>query len=182
MSTIGIYSPGAMGSTLAYSCSLYGHKCIWASEGRSDETKARAKKFGIEDVLTFKKLLQNSDFVFCIAKNFDPFELGKDVVSNGFGGIYVDLNSMWADSNDIDLENILVPNGIKYVEGALRGWPISEPSSDDIDEKIMYLSGPYADNVKSLFDGFWRIRTMPKSAKLLNRILAEELAIIYGQG
>ena len=73
-----------------------------------------------------------------------------------------------------------MPSGIKYVEGALRGWPISEPSSDNIGEKIMYLSGPHADTVKELFDGFWRIRTMPKSAKLLNRVLAEEMAILNG--
>jgi hypothetical protein len=57
---------------------------------------------------------------------------------------------------------------------------ITEPSSEDVGEKTMYLSGPYADSVKELFGGFWRIRTMPKSAKLLNRVLAEEMAILYG--
>lgn len=182
MATVGIYSPGAMGSTLAYSCSLYGHKCIWASEGRSEETKARAKKFDIEDVLTFDKLLEKSEVLFCVAKNFDPFELGEQIVSKRFNGIYVDLNALWADSNDTDLENIFSMSGIRYVEGALRGWPIPIPSSENIGEKTMYLSGPYADTVKAMFGGFWRIRTMPKSAKLLNRVLAEELAIIYGQG
>ena len=131
MATVGIYSPGAMGSTLAYSCSLYGHKCIWASEGRSEETKARAKKFDIEDVLTFDKLLEKSEVLFCVAKNFDPFELGKQIVSKRFNGIYVDLNAMWADSNDTDLENIFSMSGIKYVEGALRGWPIPIPSSEN---------------------------------------------------
>ncbi len=180
MAVVGIYSPGAMGSTVAYSCSLYGHECIWASEGRSDETKARAEKFGIQDVLTFDALVEKSEFFFCIAKNFDPFELGQEIVSRNFKGIYIDLNAMWADSNDADLENILVPKGVKYVEGALRGWPITEPSSDDIGEKTMYLSGPHADAVKDLFGGFWRIRTLPKSAKLLNRVLAEEMAILYG--
>lgn len=180
MSVIGIYSPGAMGSTLAYSCSLYGHTCIWASEGRSVETKARAEKFGIEDVETFDNLLEQSDFLFCIAKNFDPFELGKEVVSKSYRGVYVDMNAMWADSNDTDLENIFESSGVRYVEGALRGWPISEPTTDNAGEKTMYLSGQHADLVKGLFDGFWRIRTMPKSAKLVNRILAEEIAIIYG--
>lgn len=181
MATVGIYSPGAMGSTLAYSCSLYGHKTLWASEGRSEETKNRAEKFGIEDVVSFENLLEQSEFLFCIAKNFDPFELGKEIASRGFNGIYIDMNAMWADSNDADLENILAPSGVKYVEGALRGWPILEPSSDDVGEKTMYLSGQYADTVKELFGGFWRIRTMPKSAKLLNRVLAEEMAILYGQ-
>lgn len=180
MAIVGIYSPGAMGSTVAYSCSLYGHECIWASEGRSEETRARAEKFGIRDVLTFDALVESSEFLFCIAKNFDPFELGQEIVARNFKGIYVDLNAMWADSNDVDLENILLPSGIKYVEGALRGWPITEPSSEDVGEKTMYLSGPHADLVKELFDGFWRIRTMPKSAKLLNRVLAEEMAILYG--
>jgi hypothetical protein len=180
VAVIGIYSPGAMGSTVAYSCSLYGHDCIWASEGRSEETKARAEKFGLRDVTTFNALAEQSEFLFCIAKNFDPFELGQEIVSLNFKGTYVDLNAMWADSNDTDLENILVSNGIRYVEGALRGWPITEPSSEDIGEKTMYLSGPYADSVKELFGGFWRIRTMPKSAKLLNRVLAEEMAILYG--
>lgn len=181
MAVVGIYSPGVMGSTLAYSCSLYGHNCIWSSEGRSEETKERASKFGIEDVYTFDELLNRSDFLFCIAKNFDPFELAKEVVSKKFSGIYVDLNAMWADSNDTDLEEILAPSSVRYVEGALRGWPISSPSEDEVGEKTMYLSGPHADKVKELFGGFWRIRTMPKSAKLLNRVLAEEMAILYGQ-
>lgn len=182
MAVVGIYSPGVMGSTVAYSCSLYGHECIWASEGRSDETKARAEKFGIQDVLTFDALVEKSEFLFCIAKNFDPFELANEVVLKKFSGIYVDLNAMWADSNDTDLEEILAPSSVRYVEGALRGWPISEPSEGEVGEKTMYLSGPHADKVKELFDGFWRIRTMPKSAKLLNRVLAEEMAILYGQG
>ena len=180
MAVVGIYSPGAMGSTVAYSCSLYGHECIWASEGRSDETRNRAEKFGIRDILTLDALIENSEFLFCVAKNFDPFELGREIVSKNFKGTYIDLNAMWADSNDTDLEKIFESSGVRYVEGALRGWPISDPSSEGVGEKTMYLSGPYADTVKDLFDGFWRIRTMPKSAKLLNRILAEELAILYG--
>lgn len=171
-----------MGSTLAYSCSLYGHKTIWASEGRSEKTEARAMKFGIEDVQTLDSLLEKSDFLFVIANNFDPFGFAEEVVSKGFSGIYVDFNSMYIDIDDTDLANIMNPSGIKYVEASLRGWPIAEPSVEDIGEKTMYLSGPHADTVKELFSGFWRIRTMPQSAKLLNRVLAEELAIIYGQG
>jgi hypothetical protein len=178
---VGIYSPGVMGSTLAHSCSIYGHSCIWASEGRSEETKERADRFGIEDVSTFDSLLEKSEFLFCIAKNFDPFELAREVVSKNFSGIYVDLNAMWADSNDTDLEEIFASSSVRYVEGALRGWPINNPTEDDIGEKTMYLSGPHAGKVKELFGGFWRIRTTPKSAKLLNRVLAEEMAILYGQ-
>ena len=182
MAVVGIYSPGAMGSTLAYSCSLYGHKTIWASEGRSETTKARAIQFGIEDVLTLDSLLEQSDFLFVIASNFDPFEFAELIVSKGFGGIYVDFNTMYTDTDGHKLEKILVPSGIKYIEGALRGWPVATPSDEEIGEKTMYLSGTHADEVKELFSGFWRIRTMPKSAKLLNRVLAEELAIIHGQG
>jgi len=180
MSVIGIYSPGAMGSTLAYSCSLYGHKCIWASEGRSEETASRAKKFGIEDVVSLKNILEKSDFIFVIARDFDAFDFARVVASSGFRGIYVDFNTLYADTDGTDLGKILIPNNVKYVEGALRGWPVGEPGEEDIGEKTMYLSGPYADKVKELFNGFWRIRTMPQSAKLLNRVLAEELAIIYG--
>jgi hypothetical protein len=171
-----------MGSTLAHSCSLYGHKTIWASEGRSEETKSRATKFGIEDVFSLDNLFEQSNFVFVIANNFDPFEFAKIVVSKRFNGVYVDFNTMYIDIDDTSLESILALGGIKYVEGALRGWPVAEPSDENLGEKTMYLSGPHADEVKELFNGFWRIRTMPKSAKLLNRVLSEELSIIYGQG
>lgn len=181
MATVGIYSPGAMGSTLAYSCSLNGHKTIWASEGRSEETKSRATKFGIKDVFSLDNLFEQSDFVFVIASNFDAFEFARVVASKGFDGIYVDFNTMYTDTDGPELEKILVPSGIKYVEGALRGWPVTEPTEENTGEKTMYLSGLYAGKVKELFGGFWRIRTMPQSAKLLNRVLAEELAIIYGQ-
>lgn len=171
-----------MGSTLAYSCSLNGHKTIWASEGRSERTVIRARKFGIEDVVSLEKLLEQSDFIFSIASNFDAFEFARVVASRGFDGVYVDFNTMYTDTDGPELEKILVPSGIKYTEGALRGWPVTEPLEENTGEKTMYLSGPHADTVKELFGDFWRIRTMPKSAKLLNRVLAEELAIIYGQG
>jgi hypothetical protein len=169
-----------MGSTLAHSCSLYGHKTIWASEGRSEETIIRAKKFGIEDVLTLDSLLEQSDFLFVIASNFDAFEFARVVGLSGFKGIYVDFNTMYTDTDGSELENILAQNNIRYTEGALRGWPVKEPGEVNTSEKTMYLSGPHVDTVKELFGGFWRIRTMPKSAKLLNRVLAEEMTILYG--
>lgn len=180
MAVIGIYSPGAMGSTLAYSCSLMGHKTIWASEGRSEKTIIRAKKFGIEDVVSLKNLLEKSNFIFSIASNFDAFEFARVVGLSGFKGIYVDFNTMYTDTDGSELENILAQNNIRYTEGALRGWPIKEPGEVNTSEKTMYLSGPHVDTVKELFGGFWRIRTMPKSAKLLNRVLAEEMTILYG--
>jgi 3-hydroxyisobutyrate dehydrogenase-like beta-hydroxyacid dehydrogenase len=182
VAVVGVYSPGAMGSTLAYSCSVNGHKTIWASEGRSEKTVIRAKKFGIEDVVSLENLLGKSDFIFSIASNFDAFEFARVIASMSFKGIYVDFNTMYTDTDGTEIENILTPNNIKYVEGALRGWPVKEPGEEITSEKTMYLSGLHANTVKELFGNFWRIRTMPKSAKLLNRVLAEELAIIYGQG
>ena len=50
MKTVGVLHPGAMGSVVGGCLASVGHRVLWASEGRSDATRARAGRDGLEDV------------------------------------------------------------------------------------------------------------------------------------
>ena len=50
MATIGIVHPGAMGSSLGAALVHNGHEVVWAGDGRSDATRARADDDGLRDV------------------------------------------------------------------------------------------------------------------------------------
>ena len=48
--SVGLLHPGEMGAAVGAVLRSQGHRVVWASEGRSDETRARARAAGLEDV------------------------------------------------------------------------------------------------------------------------------------
>ena len=67
MAVIGIAHIGTMGYSLADALARSGHEVLSASDGRSEETRARAEKVGTHEVEDLTLLFQESDFVFSIA-------------------------------------------------------------------------------------------------------------------
>ena len=47
---IGLLHPGQMGAAVGAVLRERGHRVVWASEGRSEATRARAAEAGLEDV------------------------------------------------------------------------------------------------------------------------------------
>jgi len=54
--TIGILHPGAMGISVAACALRSGHQVCYASEGRSDATRARASEHNLRDLGTVAEL------------------------------------------------------------------------------------------------------------------------------
>ena len=167
---IGILSPGKMGVTLAYSLKRSGHNLFWVSDGRSDETRARADEFGLVDVNNVKNLVDRCDFIFCIGDGGVALDFANFIAESKYQGIYVDANGLWGEESEKEIFNIVTSSGVRYVEAGLYGWPY--PGKEGYtDEHTIYLSGSNASSVADLFtDGYWTPEIHQNSAKEVKRL------------
>ena len=133
MTVVGLLHPGEMGSTVGNALAAAGHSVLWASEGRSDATRARAAAF--EDAGTVPELAARSDVVFSIV----PPHAARDIAASvqPFGGIYVDANAVAPET----ARSLGAP---RFVDGGIVGGPPAPR---------LYLSGAEAAAVAELFAG-----------------------------
>jgi len=123
-----------MGSALGTALLGNGHRVLWASAGRSAETAARAEAF--EDMGTARELARAAEVVISVCPPHAAREVAASV--NGFGGIYVDANAISPST----------AREIGGVDGGIVGPPPTEGRTTRL-----YLSGPNAEQVASLFAG-----------------------------
>jgi 3-hydroxyisobutyrate dehydrogenase-like beta-hydroxyacid dehydrogenase len=134
MTVVGLLHPGEMGSALGAALRENGHGVLWASEGRSAETAARAAAF--EDVGTARELARAADVVISVCPPHAAREVAASV--DGFDGIYVDANAV-------------SPTTAREI-GGVDGGIVGPPPTDGRTTRL-YLSGPDAEQVASLFAG-----------------------------
>ena len=135
---IGLLHPGEMGSAVGAAAAANGHDVLWASEGRSDATRARAAAF--RDVQTVAALVAASDVVLSIC----PPDAAREVAAAcaGFDGIYVDANAI-SPARATEVAALQA----RFVDGGIVGGPPTEPGT------TLYLSGDEAPQVAELFAG-----------------------------
>jgi hypothetical protein len=127
---VGLLHPGEMGAAVG---SRVEADVVWASEGRSDETRRRAAAF--RDVGTLAALVAESDLILSICPPHAALEVAASCA--GFAGIYVDANAISpAHAREIAA---LQP---RFVDGGIIGGP---------DAPALYLSGGDAAQVAALF-------------------------------
>jgi 3-hydroxyisobutyrate dehydrogenase-like beta-hydroxyacid dehydrogenase len=128
--TVGLLHPGAMGAAVG---AAVDGEVIWASEGRSDATRARAAAF--RDVVTVEALVAEADVILSICPPHAALDVARACA--GFRGIYVDANAISpARAREVAA---LQP---RYVDGGIVGGP---------DAPALYLSGGEAAVVARLF-------------------------------
>src|SRR6266508_2363643 len=64
--TVGLLHPGEMGATVGATVVGGGARVLWASEGRSRATRARALEIGLEDAGTLAALIQTSRVILSV--------------------------------------------------------------------------------------------------------------------
>jgi len=135
---VGLLHPGEMGSAVGAALAANGHDVLWASEGRSEATHARAHAF--RDVETARAVVAESDVILSIC----PPHAAVDVAEacTGFDGVYVDANAI----SPARAQQVAVHHE-RFVDGGIVGGPPTEAGT------TLYLSGGEADGVASLFDG-----------------------------
>jgi Domain of unknown function (DUF1932)/Rossmann-like domain len=124
-----------MGSALGTALRGAGHDVLWASEGRSDATRARAADF--IDVTTADEVVARSEVVLSVVPPHAAVELAESLPP--FDGMYVDANA-------------IAPATARRVGAAVRrfvdGGIVGGPATPRL-----YLSGNDAKVVGALFDG-----------------------------
>ena len=133
---VGLLHPGEMGAAIG------GRLCVpvlWASEGRSAETRRRAAAF--EDAGTVAEVARRSDVILSVCPPHAARAVARGAA--GFGGIYVDANAV-APASARELAELFP----RFVDGGIVGPPPGEGRSTRL-----YLSGREAASVAALFAG-----------------------------
>ena len=145
--TVAILHPGEMGSALGACLARRGLRVVWASSGRSAETRSRALAAGLEDLGSVERALDAADLALSVCPPHAALELARQVAGNGFEGIFVDANAI-APETARSVARAVEKAGASFVDGGIIGPPPVEPG-----RSRLYLSGIREAEVAALFAG-----------------------------
>ena len=143
--TVGLLHPGAMGVTVG--AAVAPARVVWASEGRSDETRARAEDAGFEDLRTLDEVATAADAVLCVCPPHGALELAAAVARTGFDGVYVDANAV-SPATTRRIAAAATATGARFIDGGIVGPPALRAGTTRL-----YLSGEGAAGIAALFAG-----------------------------
>jgi 3-hydroxyisobutyrate dehydrogenase-like beta-hydroxyacid dehydrogenase len=144
--TVGLLHPGAMGAAVGRVLTQAGRTVLWASEGRSAESAARARQAGLEDAGSVAELAARSDLVLSICPPHGALDTARTV--GALDGIYVDANAV-SPATAAQVGAVVQEAGARYVDGGIIGPPPEGPRPT----ARLYLSGAEAPAVAALFAG-----------------------------
>jgi len=143
--TIGILHPGAMGISVAASALRSGHRVCYASEGRSDATRARASEHGLRDRAALADLCVECSIIISVCPPHAAEDVASQVSAHGFKGLYLDANAI-SPQKALRIGKMLSDAGISFVDGGIIGGPAWTPG-----ETWLYLSGKDASRIADCF-------------------------------
>jgi len=124
-----------MGATIGNALVAAGHEVLWASEGRSEASRARAEKF--TDVGGAADVAARAEVVFSVVPPHAALDTARTLA--GYTGIYVDANAIApATAREVG------SGFARFVDGGIIGGP---------PDPRLYLSGEEASTVAALFAG-----------------------------
>jgi 3-hydroxyisobutyrate dehydrogenase-like beta-hydroxyacid dehydrogenase len=147
MTTVGLLHPGDMGGVVGGCVKAAGHRVLWASGGRSAESRERAAAAGLEDAGRVAALVAASDVVLSICPPHAALDLAREVAALRFTGLFVDGNAV-APATAREIGAIVEAGGATFVDGGLIGPPPRAAGTTRL-----YLSGREAKRAAALFEG-----------------------------
>jgi 3-hydroxyisobutyrate dehydrogenase-like beta-hydroxyacid dehydrogenase len=135
---VGLLHPGEMGASVGRVLQGNGHEVLWASEGRSDATRERARTF--RDAGTVAALADEAELILSICPPHAALDVARAL--RGFDGVYVDANAI----SPMRAREIAAMHP-RFVDGGIVGGPPDGPGT------TLYLSGAGAAAVAVLFVG-----------------------------
>jgi 3-hydroxyisobutyrate dehydrogenase-like beta-hydroxyacid dehydrogenase len=145
MKTIALLHPGNMGSTIGACAATGGARVLWASEGRSAVSQARAKQSGLIDAVSLSSAVGQSDIVLSVCPPEFAVDVAVSVAAQKFKGIYVDANAVSRATAE-EIGGIVTKGGASFVDGGIIGSPVKQAGTTRL-----YLSGPEAQQIATLF-------------------------------
>jgi len=143
--TVGVLHPGEMGASVGAAARRGGAEVMWASEGRSASTKARAAAEGLRDVGALQNLVAASDIILSVCPPGAAADVAHAVASCRFSSIYVDANAVSPETTR-KVGAIVEQGGATFVDGGIIG-----PPARSLGSTRLYLSGPAAQQVATVF-------------------------------
>ena len=144
--TLGIVSPGAMGSALGRAWAATGIRVVATTAGRSERTRGLAS--GLELLPDLDAVVATSDVVVSICPPAAAERVLADVVAaatrTGSAPLLLEANALAPDIVE-SLAARAAAAGLALVDGSVSGGPPS-PGGDT----MLYLSGPRAAEVEAL--------------------------------
>ncbi|MGO8957596.1 MAG: DUF1932 domain-containing protein [Streptosporangiaceae bacterium] len=134
-----------MGAAVGQCLTGAGYRVLWASDGRSPQTAARAAAAGLTDVGTGRKVAAEAGIILSVCPPHAALDVAWAV--HGFTGLYLDANAISPDTAR-EVAQLITGNGGTYVDGGIIGQP---PLPGTIAR--LYLSGEHAAAVRDLLDG-----------------------------
>ena len=143
--SIGIINPGAMGISVAATLKNSGYAVLWAGQGRSEQSVARAAEHDLTDVGTMAALFDRSDALVSVCPPHAAEEVVDQVIASGFEGIFIDANAI-APEKAQRFGRKMAAAGITFIDGGIIGEPAWEPG-----QTWLYLSGAEAETAVPFF-------------------------------
>ncbi len=144
--SIGLLHPGDMGASIGAAAVQAGHTVLWARQQRSPASCTRAEQAGLSAVNTLAELCAASDLIISVCPPHAAVSVATHVAECRYSGLYVDANAI-SPQRSMEVKAALPP-GVDYIDGGIIGPPARTAGSTRL-----YLSGPSAANVSTLFSG-----------------------------
>jgi len=145
--TVALLHPGEMGSAIGACLVRRGLRVVWASSGRSAETRSRALAAGFEDLGSVERALSAADLALSVCPPHGALDLAREVAGHGFEGVFVDANAISPETARA-VGRAVEKSGAAFVDGGIIGPPPVEAG-----RTRLYLSGIREAEVAALFSG-----------------------------
>ena len=160
--SVGIISPGDMGSAIGKILRDSGLDVVTCLEGRSELTRLRAKESGMRDIQSVDNLIIEVDLILSVLVPSKALELAEliagSVSRTGCHPTYADMNAI-APQTVMRINNIMNNVGITFIDSGIIGSP---PKAGRSNTRI-YCSGPDTSAVESLSQSGLDIRVVGSS-------------------
>ena len=128
--TIGILSPGVMGSAIGRVFGEHGCRVVTCLAGRSDITKERAANAGMVGLADIDAVVASSDLILAILPPSDALPLARAVVAamaaTRFTPVYADCNAI-SPASACEIARMMAEVKAPFVDGGIIGGP---PAAD----------------------------------------------------
>lgn len=140
--TVGIISPGDMGSGIGEKLAKGGARVLVALDARSERTKSLAAAAGLEDVGTVEQMVSEATHILSVLVPSEATAAAERVAGafqrTGSTPIYADLNAI-SPGTARRIGEIIEATGARFVDGGIIGGP----PRGTVNPRI-YASGPHA--------------------------------------
>jgi 3-hydroxyisobutyrate dehydrogenase-like beta-hydroxyacid dehydrogenase len=146
--TVGIVSPGEMGSAVGNYMTRSGIRVISALDARSERTKRLARGANIVNVGSYFELVNQSDIILSIVAPSEAINVALIIADQlkmpDRNSVFVDCNAISPDSVKL-ISNMILETDSIFVDASIIGSP---PNDSDIPR--LYVSGSNLDLVMEL--------------------------------